>query len=158
MNRERVFGLLILFKWKKKTVSQIGYACADCFVRFSRHIWNLHNLPFNRSKIKLNLIAVWSLAFSRASFDSELPLVRRDNSLCTDWPLHILSLILDLKLSVNVTKVYLYLHSQNARTWTFSSVINPAGIKACQFRNRSMVTPKMFSLVSYLLTVKGSWY
>ena len=120
------------------------------------HINEVRDLPFNRSKIKLNLIAAWSLAFSRASFDSELPLVTRDHSLCTDWPLHILSLILDLKLSVNVIKVYLYLHSQNARTLTFSSVINPAGIKACQFRNRSMVTPKMFSLVSYLLTVKGS--
>ena len=92
------------------------------------HINGVRDLPFNRSKIKLNLIAAWSLAFSRASFDSALPLVRRDHSLCTDWPLHILSLILDLKLSVNVIKVYLYLHSQNARTLTFSSVINPAGI------------------------------
>ena len=123
---------------------------------YEMHINEIHDLPFNRSKIKLNLIAVWSLAFSRASFDSALPLVTRDHSLCTDWPLHILSLILDLKLSVNVIKVYLCLHSQNARTLTFSSVINPTGIKACQFRNRSMVTPKMFGLVSYLLTVKGS--
>ena len=62
------------------------------------HINEVRDLPFNRSKIKLNLIA--------ACF----------------------SLILDLKLSVNVIKVYLYLHSQNARTLTFSSVINPAGI------------------------------
>ena len=123
---------------------------------YEMHINEIHDLPFNRSKIKLNLIAVWSLEFSRASYDSALPLVTRDNSLCTDWPLHILSLILDLKLSVNVIKVYLCLHSQNARTLTFSSVINPTGIKACQFRNRSMVTPKMFGLVSYLLTVKGS--
>ena len=102
------------------------------------HINEVRDQPFNRSKIKLNLIAAWSLAFSRASFDSALPLVTRDHSLCTDWPLHILSLILDLKLSVNVIKdlklsvnvikVYLYLHSQNARTLTFSSVINPAGI------------------------------
>ena len=132
MNRERVFGLLILFKRKKKLFHRLAALVQIVLFAFpaiyEMHINEIRDLPFNRSIIKLNVIAAWSLSFSRASFDSELPLVTRDHSLCTDWPLHILSLILDLKLSVNVIKVYLYLHSQNARTLTFSSVINPAGI------------------------------